>query len=235
MELQRTTILPGSGAGGSLDGSAATIHLDSGHDSSGASLYLDSTLQKATQGLESLRMRSTALQHKQSEHQVRTLWRSAPCRSRPSDVDLVWAVQTKLAVAKAKAAQESKGDLSLSGGTEVGGGSDGSSTASDDAGVPVAHSKARTPGEAAAPAGKEATKKRRGTGGVEFTGAGHGRPGAWDRMQSDNHAQSLLPSQVQQELQRVLWSAIKSRKRTLFGHKVNDLKALFHAVRAPTT
>ena len=134
-------------------------------------------------------------------------------------------------MAKAKAAQESKGDLSLSGGTEVGGGSDGSSTASDD----VAHSKARTPGEAAAPAGKEATKKRRGTGGVEFTGAGHGRPGAWDRMQSDNHAQSLLPSQVQQELQRVLWSAIKSRKRTLFGHKVNDLKALFHAVRAPTT
>ena len=71
VELQRTTILPGSGAGGSLDGSAATIHLDSGHDSSGASLYLDSTLQKATQGLESLRMRSTALQHKQSEHQVR--------------------------------------------------------------------------------------------------------------------------------------------------------------------
>lgn len=151
---------------------------------------------------------------------------------RHSDVDLVWAVQTKLAVAKAKAAQESKGDLSLSGGTEVGGGSDGSSTASDDAGVPVAHSKARTPGEAAAPAGKEATKKRRGTGGVEFTGAGHGRPGAWDRMQSDNHAQSLLPSQVQQELQRVLWSAIKSHKRTLFGQKINDLKALFHAVRA---
>ena len=145
----------------------------------------------------------------------------------------MWAVQTKLAVAKAKAAQESKGDLSLSGGTEVGGGSDGSSTASDDAGVPVAHSKARTPGEAAAPAGKEATKKRRGTGGVEFTGAGHGRPGAWDRMQSDNHAQSLLPSQVQQELQRVLWSAIKSHKRTLFGQKINNLKALFHAVRRP--
>ena len=43
-------------------------------------------------------------------------------------------------------------------------------------------------------------------------------------MQSDNHEQSLLPSQVQQELQRVLWLAIKSRKRTLFGHKVNDLK-----------
>ena len=144
----------------------------------------------------------------------------------------MWAVQTKLAVAKAKAAQESKGDLSLSGGTEVGGGSDGSSTASDDAGVPVAHSKARTPGEAA-PAGKEATKKRRGTGGVEFTGVGHGRPGAWDRMQSDNHAQSLLPSQVQQELQRVLWSAIKSHKRTLFGQKINNLKALFHAVRRP--
>ena len=42
-------------------------------------------------------------------------------------------------------------------------------------------------------------------------------------MQSDNHAQSLLPSQVQQELQRVLWSAIKSHKRTLFGQKINDL------------
>ena len=38
---------------------------------------------------------------------------------------------------------------------------------------------------------------------VEYTGEDgqHGRPGAWDRMQSDNHTQALLAPKVQRELQ----------------------------------
>ena len=73
-----------------------------------------------------------------------------------------------------------------------------------------------------------------GREGVEYTGEDgqHGRPGAWDRMQSDNHTQALLAPKVQRELQRVLWQAITSRKRTLFGRPINDLEALFDAVRA---
>lgn len=73
-----------------------------------------------------------------------------------------------------------------------------------------------------------------GREGVEYTGEDgqHGRPGAWDRMQSDNHTQALLAPKVQRELQRVLWQAITSRKRTLFGRPINDLEALFDAVRS---
>ena len=76
--------------------------------------------------------------------------------------------------------------------------------------------------------------KEPGREGVEYTGEDgqHGRPGAWDRMQSDNHTQALLAPKVQRELQRVLWQAITSRKRTLFGRPINDLEALFDAVRA---
>ena len=43
---------------------------------------------------------------------------------------------------------------------------------------------------------------------------------------------SQLAAKVQRELQRVLWQAITSRKRTLFGRPINDLEALFDAVRA---
>jgi len=51
--------------------------------------------------------------------------------------------------------------------------------------------------------------------GVEPTDGATGRPGAWDRMQSANHAQTELGAGVQRELQRVLWDVINYQNRTL--------------------
>ena len=51
-----------------------------------------------------------------------------------------------------------------------------------------------------------------GRHGVEPT---NGPPGAWTRLQSDDHDHRQLTAAVQQELQRVLWHAVHFKKRTL--------------------
>jgi Ca2+-binding EF-hand superfamily protein len=55
-------------------------------------------------------------------------------------------------------------------------------------------------------------------------------PGAWTRLQSDDHEPKKLTAAVQQELQRVLWHAVHYKKRTLYGHKINSLAQFFRAI-----
>ena len=55
-------------------------------------------------------------------------------------------------------------------------------------------------------------RSKSGRHGVEPTS---GPPGAWTRLQSDDHEHRQLTAAVQQELQRVLWHAVHFKKRTL--------------------